>query len=235
MSGSGIIDVIKPFFKNTNSVLEIGCYTGNQLFPFIEFGFKEILGLDLNAENRNWNFVAYLHYRNNYSSIIQSQNGKTFDLNSRVLNVANLKKHFKQEYLAFCKAYKFQYGKVDGNIMNFEFPKEKFDVIIVSKLLHFFPPKIVDDLTDKIANSLSKDGIFYCANNHKNKMLLDKEFLTIEILENEVVKATSKGRDGNIWYLFDDGLIKRMKSKFSDELLFNPNEGKYSYETVLKK
>lgn len=209
-----------------NAVLDIGCNLGNHLFPFVDLGFKKLVGIDVDKSLRYHVFGQFLYDRNNQERLALCE-GKT-RFNGTKVNLVNgnyresaLINCFPEQFELYKTRFEFVFDPIDGNIENFNLEPEYYNIILAINVLHFLPPHKCDEILKKIALAMPKGGILYLVVNTLRMLNQPKEKLNdIIIYENDKgnIACAHKNEPHKKWFLFHEDRIKEIKGMFAETL-----------------
>jgi SAM-dependent methyltransferase len=210
----GIVSDLQEYIKSNSKILDIGCKLGNQLFPFIDFNPIKLVGIDNNEFNSKHVFRNFLLDRNNYRrrALLQNQMVDLFDESKTEKYWMEL---FPVQAEIFSSKFEFIIGEEKGNIENFEIKKKEYDIIIASKILHFFEPHEEEKIIQKLLFGLKKEGLLYISVNQFEKINFQNlpYQKALRISENSVLSYDERNPEIK-WYLYTEVGIKKLISKF---------------------
>lgn len=231
----GIISDLSEFITSTDKILDIGCRLGNQLFPFVDYGFKELIGIDNDEFNKKHVFRNFLLDRNDYNRYTFIEKSK-IDLHQEDFTPKYWKEVFPKQAEIFDSRFKFEIDKTRGKIENYNILENSFDIIIASKILHFLPIQTEEIQIDKIIKGLKKNGIAYIAINQFEKIDVSQfpnwEF---EKISDDVVVSFDKGNPNVKWNLYTEKRIEKLEKKFSQVIERISTIDTVACELILKK
>ena len=145
--------------KSSLSALDLGCRVPINLFSLYHlFDFTTLIGVDLKSEEDCAHLFIEKH---NNSNTNKSISGSSFyDIYNQIYKS---EEHEKPKILTkpdFDKIFLKDFVQQDVKTF-LESTNQKFDIIIASNILHFFPSSELIWFIDKIKSLLTEDGIVY--------------------------------------------------------------------------
>lgn len=140
-----IFKQLKKYFKNFDSVFDIGCGGLFDLFTFEDSKYKRLIGIDKEPRNRS--------YFRDYLDLIK----EIQELNDE--EIAKLSNQLFEKFNS-------KYSIITGDVLNHDFETNQYGMIICNKMLHFFNDKMKLELIEKFHYSLKKDGLLFIKLNH---------------------------------------------------------------------
>jgi len=184
----------------------------------LELGFNKLHGIDISQEVENFQAFYFTRYKLNYAkeanTNIIRKNGKYVKKKLNKFNIPNhkIKFYWPNIYSEF-ENFQFDIGPEVGDIRKQTF-SQKYDVIILKNLLHFFNNEERVSIVKKLIGSLSPQGVMYIFAN------------TIERMEkysdlNKAVKLNpktyqDKSKKGTIFYLLDKNELEQICNLFDN-------------------
>jgi len=112
------------------------------------------------------------------------------------------------------------HDEANGDIRNIEINR-KYDVIIISDVIHFFKPKIRLEIVEKLKRALSDKGLIYISANTSERM--PKFHEDFELKTNKLDHKTYQSKENleYIYYLLDETDFKKITEIFSKTHWFN--------------
>lgn len=204
--------ILRPYLKSFDSVLDVGCEYGQCLFPFLELGFNTLHGIDRDKKLEEFIPYYFLQYKLNYVNEAPTEVNREF---CQEMNLASRRNTFEinsyfPSITVDLKLFEFKFGK-EGEIKNFK-PELKYDLIIVSNILHFFPPKEREETMKKLYDALNPNGMILLRANTLKKCLKDEGFMSNK---EEIARKIYKSENVT-YYLFEEVDFQALFTNFSE-------------------
>ncbi len=232
-----LIRELEKYAEDKNSLLDIGCAIGLHCYPFYKYGLKKIVGIDIkNALDRNF-YRFFLYFRNKKNKILKLDKSELNLFDEYLPDGDRYWSRIKpEEFKAFKKHFEFVIDPQKGNILNYELIENSFDMIILSNVLHFYTPSKQKLIIEKVKTGLKQNGIIYIAANQYEKYIkrFDDESRYIRLDEN-IVRYDDRQLPQQIRYLSTVENIKKITSSFSKLEKDITDEGRVSFELILRK
>lgn len=219
-------DDIKLLKKKNGSIkiLDLGCGFGNVFFHFLhEYGIKSYLGIDKRSydiiktkesDHNQYNIDFQkkfghdlndlLHYNDSSNKLYEYYRfiyDEIISKNIHLINSLLCEDDFNNHYSN--KSY-FKYG-TDIEVFIESIENEKFDIIVMSKILHYKDIKDPKQLIKLAYSLLNENGFLYIQNNQISKPENKRKITSkeIELWTEELFYKLDFGEDGNYsHYLF---------------------------------
>ena len=233
----GIVADIQDFLKNkeNNWALDIGCEKGTQLYPFIDFGFSKLIGIDINPSYKYKTFNSFLQDRNDYKQFT-IKNGVQHNLRDKYKSDLYWKINFPEMYKLYDSKFEFIFDKYQGNIINYFIKENSFDLIIASNVLHFLDPETEDIQLKKLTDGLKERGIIYISVNQFEKTNFSNNLnVEVEVLNDEVVLVSDKIFPFLKRYFYTKKKIDKLINRFPKTLKLISNPNKVAFELIAQK
>ena len=198
--------------QTTGHLLDLGCGEGNRLFTFKDSTYTSLTGIDHKGDIAD-TFIRYLvecnkaqvNYDNQTISFVANKKAnRTIAIDSFYKDFRNILPHDfgeMSDVFSFCYAEKF-------SIENFYFEPNRYSVIIMEDVLHFYCNDKIETYLAKIQQGLSPRGVLVVIVNHLEN--------TDIINENVIRKSKYEywhRECKHSYFLFDNS---RVKSVFKD-------------------
>lgn len=208
----GLIVVLQKYLTDNCQILDIGCELGNQLFPFVDFKPKLLVGIDNNEFYLKHIFRNFLMDRNDYQKIVK-KNGKLINLHDEDKPVKYWKNLFPEQAKIFEDKFRFIIHEYDGRIENYSIDEDKYDIIIVSNVLHFLEPNLVEKVIKKIISGTKKGGKIYISINQSEKYKTPS-YVVNKKINDEIIFTYNKHNPSDKRYLYTKTGVEELIMKF---------------------
>ncbi len=215
-------DINSLKINNTNiKILDLGCGFGNIFFHFYhEYNISKYLGIEIQSldkiqseQSQHYDYQGKLMTPNSLNDYLwkKPENERLYEYYKLVFQtIINERK--KESIIlnktSFERIYKNKdYFKFDTKIEDFieSIENDKFDIIVMSKILHYKDIKYPKELIKSAYNFLTNNGILYIQNNKTDKTSRKRKITSkeIESWTEDLFYRLDFGEDGNYsHYLF---------------------------------